>query len=156
MQVKWLAPCNTTGSTLLLILSFDFIRARSGRKWSTVVIFGQDLPSTHSPVLTELKSISETLLEKFYFPHSKLFLTGRMWPISHCSISPNLERAWTNCNFWFHHIWLSSYIYILRETDKDRQRWINRIYIYSEKKRKRKRDQLSKLSIHLMNSEVKL
>lgn len=43
MQVKWSAPCSTPVSTWLLMRCSTFIGARSGKKLSTVTIFGQEL-----------------------------------------------------------------------------------------------------------------
>lgn len=50
VQVKCSAPLYCS-STWLLLLSPSFTSARSGRKWSTAAIYGQEMLSFHFPFL---------------------------------------------------------------------------------------------------------
>lgn len=43
------------------MLSSGIISIRSSRKWSTIIIFEQKLPSSHFPVLIEYKCVSKSL-----------------------------------------------------------------------------------------------
>lgn len=61
MLEKWSIPCTAPVGTWLLLLSSTFKTGKSGKKWSTAAIYGQELTSPHFPVSIWFKDLRNLL-----------------------------------------------------------------------------------------------
>lgn len=94
--VPWTAPASTSLLLFLLLLSSTFTRARSGRKWSTAAIYGQELPSLHFPLDRVPKYLCITVGNTLFSPFAISFSqTRHCKPLTALSLFPWRMLTWT-------------------------------------------------------------